>query len=48
MGIKDISELDDFIDIPARKIMKNNVQEFWDELKILTGEDDAAGEDSAE
>ena len=48
MGIKDISELDDFIDIPARKIMKNNVQEFWDELKILTGEDDAEGKDSAE
>ena len=42
-------ELDDFIDIPARKILKANVQEFWDELKKLTGEDDAdEGSDSAE
>ena len=48
MGVKDIAELDDFIDIPARKIMKDNVQEFWDELKILTGEDDAEEKDSAE
>ena len=47
--MKDISELPNFIDIPARKIMNNNVQEFWDELKKLTGENDAdAGSDSAE
>ena len=48
-GVKDISDHEDFIDIPARKIMNNNVQEFWDELKKLTGENDAdAGSDSAE
>ena len=48
-GVKDISDLEDFIDIPARKIMKDNVQEFWDELKKLTGENNAdEGSDSAE
>jgi ribose transport system substrate-binding protein len=28
-----------FVDIPARKIKKDNVQQFWDELKKLTGDD---------
>ena len=50
-GKQDISELDDFIDIPARKIEKDNVEEFWAELKKLTDETDneeAGEEESAE
>jgi ribose transport system substrate-binding protein len=30
-----------FLDIPARKITKDNVQAFWDELKDLTKEDES-------
>ncbi|MCD0458844.1 sugar-binding protein [Roseiconus lacunae] len=30
-----------FLDIPARAIRKDNVKEFWDELKVLTGDTDA-------
>ncbi len=38
-----------FLDIPARKITRDNVQEFWDELKTLTGKSaPAAGESAAE
>ncbi|MCC9601331.1 sugar-binding protein [Stieleria sp. JC731] len=31
-----------FLDIPARSIRQDNVQEFWDELKSLTGDEAGA------
>jgi ribose transport system substrate-binding protein len=34
-----LADMDDFIDIPARKIVKDNVMEFWTELNQLTGEE---------
>jgi ribose transport system substrate-binding protein len=38
-GEIDLADMDDFIDIPARKIVKDNVMEFWTELNQLTGEE---------
>jgi ribose transport system substrate-binding protein len=38
-GEIDLADMDDFIDIPARKIVKGNVMEFWTELNQLTGEE---------
>jgi ribose transport system substrate-binding protein len=38
-GEIDLADMDDFLDIPARKIVKNNVMEFWTELNKLTGEE---------
>ncbi|MDA7618406.1 MAG: sugar-binding protein [Verrucomicrobiota bacterium] len=35
---------DKFIDIPARFIRKDNVQAFWDDLKVKTGQGPAASE----
>ncbi len=46
---KSVMPKDGFLNIPARKITKYNVDEFWTELKGLTKEDDspapATGED---
>ena len=36
-GDKSVIPEDKFVDIPARKITKENVAEFWSELKELTG-----------
>ena len=36
-GDKSVIPESGFVDIPARKITKENVVEFWDELKKLTG-----------
>jgi ribose transport system substrate-binding protein len=38
-GEIDLADMDDFIDIPARKIIKGNVMEFWIELNKLIGEE---------
>ena len=38
-GEIDLADMDDFIDIPARKIIKGNVMEFWTELNKLIGEE---------
>ena len=38
-GEKDVIPDSKFIDIPARMIRKDNVDEFWAELKKLTGEE---------
>ena len=35
-----------FIDIPARQIRKDNIDEFWTELKRLTATDDGAADES--
>ena len=37
-GDKSVLPKGGFLDIPARKIVKDNVEEFWAELKQLTGE----------
>jgi ribose transport system substrate-binding protein len=37
-GTIDLADMEDFIDIPARKIVKDNVMEFWTELNNLTGQ----------
>lgn len=39
---------DRFLDIPARQIRQDNVTEFWNELKRLTGKSDEAGTDTTE
>jgi ribose transport system substrate-binding protein len=38
-GDNSVLPKDGFIDIPARSITRANVQEFWDELKRITGEE---------
>ena len=38
-GDKSVVPENGFVDIPARKIRKDNVVEFWDELKKLTGKE---------
>ena len=48
LGTTPISSLDKFIDIPARQIKRDNVEEFWAELKKLTGKTDEGSEDQSE
>ena len=48
LGTTPISSLDKFIDIPARQIKRDNVEEFWAELKKLTGKTEEGSEDQSE
>lgn len=45
-GDKSVIPEGGFIDIPARQIRHDNIDEFWAELKRLTGEKEAVADDS--
>jgi ribose transport system substrate-binding protein len=45
-GDKSVLPEDGFLNIEARKITQDNVQEFWDELRQLTKKDESGGSDN--